>query len=1395
MSDIVYDGRAELDIDPFIRSLEKMETRATEVATAVEGALQKIENTLQALAGSSSQSAQAIVTNLGQARGAFTGLGQAANQGATAVTQAAKAQQSGVKVSLNEMVADAKAWKANLAAQNAEAARDFEKTAAAYQAKAASLTSISDPKALGTIRAGSSLDAENTAAEARAAADAVIAAKRDVAKAEADVVAAVQLADAQLIASAKKVAAEKRQLADQAILESTKAQAVARQAAQFDAAVAARESAVVKETAKAKADLAAKDAAAQKTAAAAQAEASRAAIAASKEEAAVRELNEKNALQDRKRFLDAQFEAAKENIDREISLLKNGSLEEMEIVRQRSAATIRMYEEVAAKAQQIQRAQSEKAVVSKIRMDQAGGSGNDRAYLDAQKAYGAAVAAAKAAEQEEISAQRNITEFKKAQRRAESLMAQETSHIEQMAANAAADRGKGFFAAISTEMRRAGDEIKMVENRYNSLFRAGSQISSIGKQMTFFSAMVGGTGIALKNSAEDFDFWARRAEASMLSAGSVWADGSKTMNQAIQDASFDLGAAVGTDDFAGIAEALYVYQSAAGTTVNSVEDLTKVQAGLQTVFQSSTITGDNYANTTRGILQVMAEFQMGTEDMSRAMTILMNSTQTTQAELPDMFEAFKYVGPLAHQLGMDVEDVAAVFGKLADYGLKGSQAGRGFAMMFEGLVAPTDKTSKALQTLLVDNRGLEGSWKDILAPGGQFLNLLNETAADGTVTEGVLQKLAMALKDYKPTEQMEFLNAIFGQNNAFRNAVPMIFEQINALNGVSTAADRGKLTLEQMADGFRDGAQQAKLFSGQWKTIEGSIRVQFGQAMGEVKKGLITMGTAVAEVMLPVVKSLGGIITKVMEWASANEGAAKTILKIIGGAGLLTAVLGPILVAFGAVVSSFGAFPVVAAAVTSGFGAIIRLATGLLPMLLGLSAPMLALVAAVTFLGFAWANNWLGMRTVLEEFMRGAGGDIVSFFEGMFNVLKAIFSGDGQALTDALRQMLDSIVSLMTNVGQVLWEAGSRAFGALVSGAVDAVGNFVSDLFNSIGQQISDAVGSLMNNMGTWGWNLVVTFGQGMLDAVFGIIPGVLNSLGNMIAGYTESHSPPKKGPLVGIFQWGKNLIKTFAEGMQAADIKDVEAAVDRIAGAMKDSFEAGTSTGSYLDGAKLMNEKVLEMFSIIKGGGNIDDTFFDSLAPYLGRWYEDIEKIMLAYQQVFALESGIRQEQERLDVLKAQRDELQKQLDLRTSAFDMAVDPTGPAYYKQYEADMVDPTTAEGKARIEQMRQSLSKEDFQSWISFQRKLWESRHKEEDGVLKVQEDTIALSIAAQEKQLALIKDQYETYVAMYEYAMKLANIEKDDPTKSASGGGGGGAAGGMDDDADTADLEAARKKV
>ncbi len=394
----------------------------------------------------------------------------------------------------------------------------------------------------------------------------------------------------------------------------------------------------------------------------------------------------------------------------------------------------------------------------------------------------------------------------------------------------------------------------------------------------------------------------------------------------------------------------------------------------------------------------------------------------------------------------------------------------------------------------------------------------------------------------------------------------------------------------------------------------------------------------------------------------------------------------------------------------------------MIPALAGVSVPMWAIIAVLALLAVAWKENWLGIGDVLSSVIGSIGpmlGSLASALGGLLQIIAGYFTDSDEMVQAGWRRVVTSLAEAL----------------------------FVFD--------------DLSRNLMVWGHNLMVSLANGIIDgagAVWRAVEGVAEG----IARYFRSFSPPKHGPLTGIQRWGTNLINTLIEGMEAADFDALDEIAGTIGEAIRRNIEGGlVDPSQYAATMSGANSLVAQMLQIIRGGGSVGEDFFSSLRPALGEWYDYIVQISQAYQQVYAQERQLELESNRLEMLREQREELERQNRLRETAFDRERGLSDASSFQFNSADMVDPLSPEGQRKIEEMRRNLSREDFQNWLSWQEEMWEARANAEDASLAAQEEAQQSVVDNIQAQLDAANAQYELYVKMYEYAVKLYNLAEE----------------------------------
>lgn len=116
----------------------------------------------------------------------------------------------------------------------------------------------------------------------------------------------------------------------------------------------------------------------------------------------------------------------------------------------------------------------------------------------------------------------------------------------------------------------------------------------------------------------------------------------------------------------------------------------------------------------------MSAFKLGAEDATRVADVLVNTANAAATDVPELAEALKYAGPAAGALGVSLEDTNTMLGLFANQGIKGSMAGTAMAGTFTDLLAPSQKSAKALKEMGIEALDADGKFVGLRNISGQL---------------------------------------------------------------------------------------------------------------------------------------------------------------------------------------------------------------------------------------------------------------------------------------------------------------------------------------------------------------------------------------------------------------------------------------------------------------------------------------------------------------------------------------------------------------------------------------------------------------------------------------------------------------------------------------------------
>ncbi|KKN30256.1 hypothetical protein LCGC14_0835710, partial [marine sediment metagenome] len=118
-------------------------------------------------------------------------------------------------------------------------------------------------------------------------------------------------------------------------------------------------------------------------------------------------------------------------------------------------------------------------------------------------------------------------------------------------------------------------------------------------------------------------------------------------------------------------------------------DTSQVIEGLGGVMAAAAAEGIGLADSADIIARVVKSMGLEIDRASNVADILALTSAKSNTNILALGESFKLGAPAAKQMGISVEETAAVFGKLADAGLRGSIGGTAFTNMLNKIAKPS----------------------------------------------------------------------------------------------------------------------------------------------------------------------------------------------------------------------------------------------------------------------------------------------------------------------------------------------------------------------------------------------------------------------------------------------------------------------------------------------------------------------------------------------------------------------------------------------------------------------------------------------------------------------------------------------------------------------------------
>jgi len=249
---------------------------------------------------------------------------------------------------------------------------------------------------------------------------------------------------------------------------------------------------------------------------------------------------------------------------------------------------------------------------------------------------------------------------------------------------------------------------------------------------------------------------------------------------------------------------------------------------------------------------ILTGYRMTTEELTHANDVLVKTFTSTNTNLQQLGEAFKFVAPVASAAGMQFEEASAAIGLMGNAGLQASLAGTALKGAISRLLSPTSEAAEIMERLGINALDSSG---DLLP----LVNIVGQLEDSGAKTADMLE--------------------IFG---------------LRAGPGMSALVSQGSEALRELTEELENSGGTAERI--------GKVQMEgFNGAMRRMKSALEGAAIAVSESgLLEMFESLINVLAKGAQAFSELPGPVKTAIVAIAG---LAAAIGPLLIAMGLLVT------------------------------------------------------------------------------------------------------------------------------------------------------------------------------------------------------------------------------------------------------------------------------------------------------------------------------------------------------------------------------------------------------------------------------------------------------------------------------------------------------------
>jgi TP901 family phage tail tape measure protein len=557
-----------------------------------------------------------------------------------------------------------------------------------------------------------------------------------------------------------------------------------------------------------------------------------------------------------------------------------------------------------------------------------------------------------------------------------------------------------------------------IELDASSLGRASAAFTGLGKTMIGVGAVAVGAFAYAVKSAADFE--------KIMSAVGAVTNATAAEMDLLKDKALDLaaGSIFSADQIGSAFEDL----GKAGITVDEI-----LGGAAEAVVHLAHAAGDELpggvAQGAEIIANAMKTFEVGADQAEHFADVLVAAAASSTVSVDDMATTFRYAGPIAHELGLSIDDLSAVIAILGDRGIKGSTAGTSLRGVLLSLTPTSAKAASQMKELgLITEDGTN-----------RFYDM---NGALKPIPE-VMQILKDATKDLTQEQKVQAFNTIF---------------QRRAMNAALIMADQGAAGFDRYAAAIAR-LDASTIAAKKLDNLHGDMTI----LKNTVDALIIRVGMPLQDMIRGWVQSLTDLVNKLGE---VNPELLAQIVMYGAIAGSVLIAAGSFLYMVGIIIKLYRTWIILKEAMALAWAAFKLLSISFLTNPIVLIVAAIVALAAVLYLAYQRSEEFRSrvdkLFDAFEPAFNAIKGFVTNFVEQFQNLIDVIREGDdvAQGVAEVIDNMFGNTGNLIGPIKalvegiQQLDDVARKAFGYFA----DTILPVLFDFAVVVGKSIAEAV-------------------------------------------------------------------------------------------------------------------------------------------------------------------------------------------------------------------------------------------------------------------------------------------------------------------------------------------------